>query len=73
MAKKFMFNDPDTLGKMYSANEIGKILSIHSRTARKLILDGEIKSIKVGTRYKVPKSSLVDYIQQNSTEITNDK
>lgn len=58
-----MFNSyPDVL----SAKQLCEILDIGKNTAYRLLQSGEIKSIKIGKVYKIPKKSLKDYIIKNS-------
>ncbi len=58
-----MFNSyPDVL----SVKQLCEILDIGKNTAYRLLQSGEIKSIKIGKVYKIPKKSLKDYIAKNS-------
>ena len=58
-----MFNSyPDVL----SVNQLCEILDIGKNTAYRLLQSGEIKSIKIGKVYKIPKKTLKDYIVKNS-------
>ena len=58
-----MFNSyPDVL----SVKQLCEILDIGKNTAYRLLQSGEIKSIKIGKVYKIPKKSLKDYIIKNS-------
>ncbi|WP_291330290.1 helix-turn-helix domain-containing protein [Desulfovibrio sp. UCD-KL4C] len=43
--------------------EIADTLRIHSRTAYRLIQEGKIRGIKVGSQWRVPESSLLEYIE----------
>ena len=58
-----MFNSyPDVL----SVKQLCEILDIGKNTAYRLLQSGEIKSIKIGKVYKIPKKSIKDYIIKNS-------
>ena len=71
MAKKFKFDldEPDELGKMYDAKEIAEIIDMHPVTVRELLKAGTIKSLRIGSRYKVPKKFLVEFLERSSTSI----
>lgn len=54
-----MFKDyPDVL----HVRDIQKILSISKHQVYQLIASGEIRGIKVGKSYKIPKVSVIDYL-----------
>ena len=54
-----MFNSyPDVL----SVKQLCEILNIGKNTAYKLLQSGEIKSIKIGKVYKIPKKEVRRYI-----------
>ena len=56
-----MFNSyPDVL----SVKQLCEILDIGKNTAYKLLQSGEIKSIKIGKVYKIPKKCLKEYISK---------
>lgn len=46
--------------------ELCEVLRIGKNTAYKLLKSGEIKSIKIGKIYKIPKKSVRKYLEQNS-------
>jgi excisionase family DNA binding protein len=48
---------------LYTVREIAETLRIHSRTAYRLIQEGKIRGIKVGSQWRVPESSLLEYIE----------
>lgn len=59
----YVFNDyPDLL----SVKEVKEALGIGKTLVYKLIQKGEIKSIRIGEVYRVPKIYLMDYILQKS-------
>jgi len=51
---------PDIL----SISQLREMLGIGKSTAYSLILHNQIKSLKIGRIYKVPKQSVIDYINQ---------
>lgn len=58
-----MFNSyPDVL----SVKQLCEMLDIGKNTAYKLLQSGEIKSIKIGKVYKIPKKYLKEYITKFS-------
>ena len=57
-----MFTDfPDFM----SVNDIRRALCIGRTKAYELIKSGEIKSVKVGNAIRIPKVSLLDYVEDN--------
>jgi len=58
-----MFNSyPDVL----SVKQLCEILDIGKNTAYRLLQSGEIKSIKIGKVYKIPKKYVKEYISKIS-------
>lgn len=52
-------NYPDVV----SINELMTMLNIGKKTAYSLLQAGEIKSIKVGKQYRIPKRFIIEYLQ----------
>ncbi len=48
---------------LYTVREIADTLRIHPRTAYRLVQEGKIRGIKVGSQWRVPESSLLEYIE----------
>ncbi|WP_432738531.1 helix-turn-helix domain-containing protein [Maridesulfovibrio sp. FT414] len=48
---------------LYTVREIADTLRIHPRTAYRLIQEGRIRGIKVGSQWRVPERSLLEYIE----------
>ena len=42
------------------------ILSIGRNTAYELVRSGQIRSIRIGASYRIPKDAVVDFIQKSS-------
>ena len=60
MAVMRMFNSyPDVL----SVKQLCEILDIGKNTAYRLLQNGEIKSIKIGKVYKIPKKYLKEFLR----------
>ncbi len=52
----------DDYGDALSVQDVYDILPVGMNSVRKLITDGTIKSVKVGSRYIIPKVSLVEWL-----------
>lgn len=48
-----------------TVEELCEVLRIGKNTAYKLLKNGEIKSIKIGKVYKIPKKCIRKYLEQN--------
>jgi len=48
-----------------SVEDLCEILSIGKNTAYRLLKSGEIKSVRIGKVYKIPKSSVRKYLRTN--------
>ena len=63
-----MGNRPVSLRRypdLLTVKDIQKILHIGRSTAYSLVQTGEIKTLKIGAVYRIPKAYLQDYIRQN--------
>lgn len=49
-----------------TVEELCEVLRIGKNTAYKLLKSDEIKSIKIGKIYKIPKKSVRKYLEQNT-------
>ena len=45
-----------------TVHELGQVLNISRNTCYKLLQNGTIKSIRIGTSYRIPKNYILDYI-----------
>ncbi len=45
-----------------TVKDLCEILGIGKNTAYRLLQNGEIKSIRIGNKYKIPKEYLLEYI-----------
>ena len=57
--KKMFSKYPDVV----SVSELMDMLHIGKDTAYKLLQSGEIKSIKIGKKYRIPKNFVIEYLQ----------
>lgn len=48
--------------------DLEKMLNIGRNTTLKLLKSGEIKSIKIGNAYKIPKVYVIDYLNAKASE-----
>lgn len=59
-AIRFMLNSyPDVM----SIEEMCKALSIGKKTGYKLLRTGQIRCLKIGRAYRIPKINLMEYLQ----------
>ena len=54
-------NYPDIV----EVKDLKKMLNVGQNTALKLLHGGEIKSFKIGNKIKIPKSSVISFIEKN--------
>lgn len=52
----------DELPLMLNVNDVAKILGIGRNLAYSLVNSGEIKGLRVGTKIRIPKQALIDYM-----------
>lgn len=50
------------LPRLLTIREVADILRIHARTAYRLVKDGSIAAIRVGTQWRVTEDALHDYV-----------
>ena len=55
----------DQLPLILSVDELTKILGIGRNTAYDLIRCGRIRSVRIGHKIKIPKASLLEFLQEN--------
>ena len=55
----------DQLPLILSVDELAKILGIGRNTAYDLIRCGKIRSVRIGHKIKIPKDSLLEFLQEN--------
>jgi excisionase family DNA binding protein len=52
----------DGLPRLLTIREVAEVLRIHSRTAYRLVKDGQIAAIRVGSQWRVPETALHEYV-----------
>lgn len=52
----------DDFGDALSVRDCYELLPLGMNAVRKLVADGTIKSLRVGNRYIVPKSALIEWL-----------
>lgn len=61
-----MFPDyPDIV----TVKQLREILGVSRALAYKLISDGEIQAVKIGTSLKIPKVSVINYVTEEQKEV----
>jgi len=50
------------LPRLLTIQEVADILRIHARTAYRLVKDGNLAAIRVGTQWRVTEDALHDYV-----------
>ena len=55
----------DQLPLILSVDELAKILGIGRNTAYDLIRCGRIRSVRIGYKIRIPKDSLLEFLQEN--------
>ena len=55
----------DQLPLILSVDELTKILGIGRNTAYDLIRCGRIRSVRIGHKIKIPKDSMLEFLQEN--------
>ncbi|QJB58376.1 helix-turn-helix domain-containing protein [Pseudodesulfovibrio sp. zrk46] len=53
---------------LFTVREVADILRVHQRTAYRLITGGSIKAIKIGSQWRVPEASLMDFLNSGWQE-----
>ncbi|MUM77624.1 helix-turn-helix domain-containing protein [Pseudodesulfovibrio sp. F-1] len=47
---------------LLTVREVADLLRVHQRTAYRLIIDGRIKAIKIGSQWRVTEPALMEFI-----------
>jgi len=50
------------LPKLLTIREVAEVLRIHARTAYRLVQDGSLAAIRVGTQWRVTEEALHEYV-----------
>lgn len=54
------------LPPILKVENLTSILSIGRNTAYELVRSGQIRSIRIGTNYRIPKDALIEFIRKSS-------
>lgn len=66
---KMMFPDyPDIV----TVKQLREMLGISRQLAYDLISDGELQAIKIGTSFKIPKVSVINFVTEEQKEVKAD-
>lgn len=57
-----------TLDKVYTVEEVAKILNIHPHTIRLWLKSGKLKGVKVGRYWRVKENQLQDFLKETEVE-----
>lgn len=55
-------NDTPRTPALLTVHEVADALRVHQRTAYRLISNGSIRAIKIGSQWRVPEEALFEYI-----------
>lgn len=61
--EKLTINQPPVVLKV---EDLAKVLSIGLNSAYELVRSGQVRSVKVGRIYRIPKSAVDEYLNQAS-------
>ncbi|MDD3310518.1 helix-turn-helix domain-containing protein [Pseudodesulfovibrio sp.] len=53
---------------LLTVKEVAELLRVHQRTAYRLITDGTIRAVKIGSQWRVPEQALLDFIENGLNE-----
>jgi len=53
---------------LLTVKEVAEMLRVHQRTAYRLITDGTIRAVKIGSQWRVPEQALLDFIENGLNE-----
>lgn len=54
---------------LLTVKEVAESLRVHYRTAYRLVTAGSIKAIKIGSQWRVPEASLLEFIEHGWKEV----
>lgn len=61
-------SDTTMTPKFYTIREVADTLRVHSRTAYRLVTEGSIKAIKIGSQWRIPQEALMEFIESGWRE-----
>ena len=54
------------LDEIYTVGEVAEMLKVSTATVRKLVKDGDLRILKVGSRWRIPESSIRKFVQRGT-------
>jgi len=66
-------NDTPKTPALLTVREVADAMRVHQRTAYRLISDGSIRAIKIGSQWRVPEQALYDFIESGWKAAVKDK
>lgn len=56
-------SDTPVTPRLLTVKEVAQALRVHARTAYRLVTEGTIRAVKIGSQWRVPESALVEFIE----------
>lgn len=56
------YKSPEDLPLVLTVDDLMTVLNIGRNTAYELVRSGRVKSVRVGTQYRISKAALLDYL-----------
>jgi putative molybdopterin biosynthesis protein len=73
MAKKARPSPPkNQIGTLYTTEEVASILKQNIRTVQRMIKDKKLPAYRVGRKYKIKESELMNFLEQSRTVNENE-
>lgn len=57
------YKSPEDLPLVLTVPDLADILNVGRNTAYELVRSGQVKSVRVGTQYRISKTALLDYLK----------
>ena len=48
--------------RLLTVQEVAGILRVHARTAYRLVTEGSIRAVKIGSQWRVPEQALLEFL-----------
>ncbi len=59
--------------RLLTVKEVAESLRVHARTAYRLVTEGQIRSIRIGSQWRVPESALAEFIEKGLSAVPASK
>lgn len=56
-------SDTPMTPRLLTVKEVAQALRVHARTAYRLVTEGAIRAVKIGSQWRVPESALIEFIE----------